>query len=302
MSNDLQFLRRINLGAGSPPAAGAIEGEIAFNAPGAAGVSTTKPVMFFFDGVGWRTVNPDVTVTTQSVTLGSEATIGAAYTAWDPAANKITGNVVIATWGAPSPQAYVLTNSAAPSTDASWTSLGGAITFALAADIITGTDVTKALNSDALRKATLIIPSVGGVASAADVNRIIGLDGTGKIDNRFLNAQPTQMRGVVDVTTAPAPVGGAYVTGDMVFVKAAGTVDAGWAGAATTAVKIGDSLVFDGTNWHILPNDTDLNAYLALLGGTMAADALIQWPASTATVLDLTGGKIDNAVIDCGTY
>jgi len=151
MANTIKLKRRVG-GSQAAPGGGS-EGEVAVYFPGTAGAST-KPVIYLHDGVGYRIANPDVTITTQSITLGTAADIGAAYTAWATTpANTITGSVVIATFGTPA-QAYVLTNSAAPGVAASWTSLGGAVSFANATEIHAGTDTTKAINSAGLRGET----------------------------------------------------------------------------------------------------------------------------------------------------
>jgi hypothetical protein len=98
----------------------------------------------------------------------------------------------------------------------------------------------------------------------------------------------------------------------MIFANKAGTVDASWTHAAGLSIKSGDMMLFDGTNWHVVPNETDLNAYLALAGGTMADGAGITFDTTTAsggtagaasvTVIDGKGGSINNCVIDAGTY
>ena len=310
MASALQFKRRINGASGSPSATGAKEGEIAFNAPNAAG-SADKPSMFFFDGTAWRTVNPDVTISTQSVNLGSTGTsIGAAYTTWSGTpGNTLTGNVVIATFGSPA-QAYVLTNAAAPGTDASWTSLGGAVAFASATDIHGGTDTTKALNSAVLRGEALNAPS-GASASATDADKLIRLNAAGQIDSKFMPAVASSVKGAVDPTAA-IPAGTTYGSGDIVFANKAGTVNAAYTGAAGTTIKSGDALLFDGTNWHEIPNEVDLSAYLALAGGTMADGASITFDTTTAagtaggasslTIIDGKGGAVKDVVCDCGTY
>lgn len=427
MTDQIQFKRRINGAAGSPSTAGAKEGEIAFNAPGVAG-STTKPVLFFFDGTAWRTVNPDVTVTTQSLTLTGGADIGASYTAWAATpGNALTGNVVIASYtpagGGPA-QAYVLTNQAAPGTAASWVSLGGAVTFAVAADIIAGTDTTKALNSGALRGASTqtsagvadvnkiplisatgkldssLLPALttqaitlaggtdlgnayttwaagpgnsltgdviiatytptGGVAQsyiltnraapgtaaswvvlggaaafavAADIitgtdttkalnsaalrgatviqstgapqaNYVPRLDATGKLDPSVLPANATHLAGAIDPTAAP-PAG--VTAGSMYFANKDGASNAGFTGIPTgTQIKTSDAMIFDGMNWHHIPNATDLSAYVPLAGTNLMTGAIVYSGAAgnkAGTVIyDGKGGTIDNVLLDCGTY
>jgi len=203
MANTIKLKRRVG-GSQAAPGGGS-EGEVAVYFPGTAGAST-KPVIYLHDGVGYRIANPDVTITTQSITLGAAADIGAAYTAWATTpANTITGSVVIATFGTPA-QAYVLTNSAAPGLAASWTSLGGAVSFATNAEIRTGTDTTKAINSLGLRGAGKQAPTGGAGPAAGDANYFVLLDSLGTIDPKFIRQ--------------PAPAGGGGVGGDGATVIA----------------------------------------------------------------------------------
>lgn len=299
MASRVLFKRKIG-GTGSPGVPGAVEGEIALAFPA---VGTT-PELWAFAAGAWERVNPPAgAVTQQAVNLNNPggADIGAAATAWIGANAAFTGDIVLGTYGNPA-QAYILTNAAAPGNAASWTSLGGAVSFAAAGDITTGTDTVKALNSIALRGATLNAPT-GTPANDADF--FIRLGATGKIDSRFLPAVPTKVLGSHDPSTPPTVPAGGFQNGDMVFMNKTGTVNTGWTGpAAGTAVKSGDMLLYDGAAWHAIPNETDLNAYLQLAGGSMAADATITFDAGSATktILDGKGGTVDNVVLDCGTY
>ncbi len=297
MTVSVELKRRINGAAGSPPSAGAKEGEIAFNAPGAPG-STTKPTMFFFDGTAWRTVNPDVTVSTQSIVLGAAANIGQAYTNWAGLpGNSITGNVVIATFGTPA-QAYVLTNAGSPGVSASWTSLGGATMFATQADVNTGTDTTGAVNPATLRGTT-----VNASSGAASADKIVRLGANGRIDSSMLAITGVNIQGTAD-PTAPAAAG--PVKGDLYFASKAGALDTSYVGAAGTAVKTGDSLLYDGAAWHVVANETDLSAYVPLAGTNLMTGNIVWSGAAGAkagtTIIDGKGGTVDNVNLDCGTY
>lgn len=305
MASKIQLKRKIN-GTGSPPASGALEGEIALAFPGAAG-ATTKPEVWAFDGNAWRRANPDTTISTQSIDLNNPgaANIGAAYSAWAALpGNNISGNVVIATFGTPA-QAYVLTDPNAPAQTASWTSLGGAVAFANAQEIHDGRDTTKAINSAILRGEALKTPSTGA-AAAADEDRLIRLNANGQIDSLFLPAAPTNVRGGLDVTQAYAQASPPYHEGDMVFANKDGTVGTGWRNAAGQPVKSGDVLLYDGTDWYVLPNTTDLTAYLALAGGTMSDGGSITFDTTTGgagtVIIDGNNGALDNCRIDGGTY
>ena len=297
-------------GAGSP---GAVDpsGSIALNFD-----TGGLPELWASNGTAWQRINPPAAITTQSINLGAAgADIGAAYTLWAATpGNTLTGNVVIATWGTPA-QAYVLTNSANPGAAVSWTSLGGAVAFATAAEIAAGTDTTKAINSAILRGETLNAPSTGA-AAAADANKLIRLNAQGQIDADFLPAMPTNVRGGLDVTQAFAQAVPPYAAGDLVFANADGTVGTGWTGAVGDPVHSGDVLLFDGTDWYVLPNTTNLAGYLELAGGTMSDGAGITFDTSTATagagaqtqtIINGAGGMIDdcfldNCEIDGGTF
>ena len=300
MPSKFQVRRKIN-GTGAPGTAGILEGELALAFPGAAG-TTTKPEFWAFDGTGWRRVNPDVTISTQSIPLGGTVTggIGAAYNTWIAGAtNNLTGNVVIATYGTPA-QAYVLTDAAQPGVSGSWTSLGGAVSFAAAADIVTGSDTTKAVNSAGLRGAGLNAPSA---TPGNDANHFILLDANGKIASGFLPALPSEVRAAVDVTTQLIQPTPPYKSGDIVFVNKAGTVETTWTGAAGQTVESGDSLLFDGTNWHHIPNATDLSAYVPLAGTAQMAGNVVWATDQTGNdILDGKNGNLKDFVIDCGTY
>jgi len=297
MSNTLQFKRRINGASGSPSTAGAVEGEISFNAPGAAG-TTGKPDMFFFDGTGWRTVNPSVTVTSQSINLGATGNIGSAYTTWAATpGNKITGDVVIATFGSPA-ASYILTTPSAPGVVGSWTALGGATNFATQPQAHAGTDTAGAINAAILRGETTVTS-----AGAADADKMPRLDATGKLDATVLPVVASTVKGAVDVTAAKVGTT-TYAAGDIIFANKAGAVHASFpldAGSATS-VTSGDALVYDGTKWHAIPSTVDLAAYVPLAGSNLMAGKILWAAAGTTVMLDLNGNSIDRAVIDAGTF
>lgn len=277
---------------------------------GSVGGSTT-PALWASDGAGWRQVNPPPgAITQQAVDLNTPggADVGAAAAAWIAANAAFTGDMVIGTFGVPA-QAYILTNPATPGQAGSWTSLGGAVSFATLAEMLTGTDTIKALNSKGLRDVTLDAPSTG-TAAAADANKIVRLDAQGQIDSGFLKFGALTYQGNVDVTAAFAAPAPAWNSGDFGTIQTSGTADASWnAKGVTGAVKAGDLVIFDGTNYHVIAQETDLTAYLPLAGGTMTNTAAITFgvPAGAGLVTRLDGtdaakSRIDNFTIDCGTY
>jgi hypothetical protein len=306
MSSVIQIKRRINGVDASPATAGAKEGELALNFPKAAG-ATDKPKLYAFDGVGWRTVNPDTTITTQSIALGGAGTdIGVAYTTWATTpANTITGNVVIATFGTPA-QAYVLTNPAAPGTAASWTSLGGAVAFATTAEVLAGTDAAKAINAVGLQSRIVKTPN----ATPANVANILPvLDATGYIPSGFLSLTGLSFGGALDPTAVYAALTPAPVSGEFHMVSKAGAVSATWAAQIVNPpanVAVGDLLFYEaGTvnKWHHIANSVDTSTFVPL-AGTANMTGAIAFKATMATkkVFDGFDGIVDRVVIDGGTY
>jgi len=301
MANTIRLKRRITGGSGSPTAG--VEGEVALNFSGG---STATPELWAHGGaLGWMRLNPGVTITTQSVTLPAGADIGAAYTSWATTpANVLTGNVIIGVFGTPA-QAYVLTNKAAPGVASSWTSLGGAVSFATAAQIVTGTDTTGAINSAVLAGAAV---NGATVPATTDAGKYVRVGASGKIAAALLPIDAVNLKGAI-AATATAPT--APVKGDSYFLSAGGVFPAGWTGIATQTGKVGDRVLFDGTNWHLIPNGTDLNAYLALAGGTMGDTAAITFANPTTALsapvvringADATKSAIDGFTIDMGNY
>lgn len=84
-------------------------------------------------------------------------------------------------------------------------------------------------------------------------------------------------KGTIDVTAA-APT--SPHAGDYYAALADGTLHTSWTGV-TGAVKKGDLLLYDGTNWHAIAQEFDLRSYLPLSGGTLTGQ--INLPAGTPT-------------------
>ena len=95
------------------------------------------------------------------------------------------------------------------------------------------------------------------------------------------------IHGSTDVTVAMTI---APVHGDGWFASKAGTVHSSWTGVAGNHAEAGDLFLY-GTDdkWHEIANETDLNAYLPLVGGTMAAGAHI-----TAVAAPVNNGHLTN--------
>lgn len=190
MPSIIQIKRRLG-GTEAAPSGTDVEGELALWFPNDP-THAKKPTLYANDGGGWSVVNPDVTITTQSadLTIFGSASVQAASTAFVAAnggtvAKAYTGNVVVGTFGSPA-QAYVLVDPKNHNKSSGWVSLGGAVSFADATEIHTGTDTTKALNSAILRGESLAAPSTGGKASATDEGKLLRLDPAGHLDSAFL--------------------------------------------------------------------------------------------------------------------
>jgi len=205
MSSNIQLWRR-NPGVGSPADSAGKAGNIAVAFPAAVGGVDQKPEIWLHNGTKWLQSNKDPNVTVgnavlpppSGATAGSKTGIGAAWTALTP---KPTDPIVIASFNG---GAYV--KIGAGGADADWVSLGSAMSFAVTADITTGTDLTKALNSGALRGASRSTPTGGAGPAAADANHFVLLDTTGAIDPKFIKQ--------------PAPAGAGGVGGDVATVVA----------------------------------------------------------------------------------
>jgi hypothetical protein len=259
--------------------------------------STTPAVLKVWDGSAWRAVG-HATITVGNVTLaggavGSPIGIG---TAWDALTSKPTSDIVIASYAG---SAYAKIGTGSSDTD--WVALGSSTVFATANEITTGSESRKAIAPDQLRAVTLVTPSA---TPTNDANKFIRLNTQGKIDPGFLQVGALTLRAAIDPTAAP-PV--SPVQGDAHFASVAGVAHAGYGFPANTNIKVGDCFIYDGTTWYLLANELDLNAYLPLAGGTMAATtSRITWPAATAAspeiYLDLSGGQISNGIIDAGTF
>ena len=64
------------------------------------------------------------------------------------------------------------------------------------------------------------------------------------------------------------------------------------------ALKSGDLMLFGTDNkWHAIPNETDLNAYLPLVGGTMTSAAHITAAAAPTAVGHLTNKQYVDAQV-----
>ena len=145
---------------------------------------------------------------------------------------------------------------------------------------------------------------------ADDATYLVRLNATGKIDSGFLSIPAgLTFKSSIDITAAYAAPTPAWNTGDFGVVKTTGNVGASWPGlTAGDAAKQGDLIIFDGTKYHLMPQESDLSGFVSKAGASaMANDAVLTWtaPSTLTTVLD--GGdsnksQIDNFEINGGSY
>lgn len=174
--------------------------------------------------------------------------------------------------------------------------------FASSAEVLAGTVTDKTIAPDTLQARLVTSPDA---TPANDARKIVQLNATGKIDAGFLPATASALRGAVDVTAAIALTPAAKA-GEYWFANKAGTVHASWTGAGGQTVASGDMVVFDGTNFHLVPNDVDLAAYVPL-AGTTGMTGNIAWAGAAnnkagTNIVDGKGGTLDNVVVDAGTF
>jgi hypothetical protein len=65
-------------------------------------------------------------------------------------------------------------------------------------------------------------------------------------------------RGSADLTAAPVINPNPPAVGDLYINTTAGTVDAGWTGAAGSTTAIGDRVLWDGTEWDLVASSQDV--------------------------------------------
>lgn len=292
----------VGVTASATSPANPFQGQLWVDTTGGAGSAEPK----VWDGTAWQNVR--TAIQQQSLDLTAQtgaADIGAAYVAAGTPA--ITGNIVIATWGSPA-QAYILSNTAAPQTAASWTSLGGAVTFATPAEVLAGTATQKAIDPAGLQSRMTAAPNA---VPANDARKLVQLNAQGKLDSSFLDVHFTHFVGGVDLTQAPAST---WASGDMAIVSAdalQAAINAGW--GITTNAKAGDVIVYDGVNYVLIATANDLTGAVMKAGANaIAADMSMTWIAPTVmtTVLDgadntksqIENFNLENCVIDAGTY
>jgi hypothetical protein len=65
-------------------------------------------------------------------------------------------------------------------------------------------------------------------------------------------------RGSVDLTAAPVLNPNPPAVGDLYINTTAGTVNAGWTGAAGSATDVGDRVLWDGSEWDLVSSSQDV--------------------------------------------
>jgi hypothetical protein len=315
MTATIQLKHRVTGNAGAPAATGYKVGEVILNF-----VAKPTPEFWAFDGVKFVQVNPPGA---SPKVKGMTATVAQnglpdVFTAFNSAAPTVSpGDIVIYTWNG---TAYVYTGpTGSPvnsSTAGQFTALGAAPTWATAAEITGGSVTDHAIAPDQLRAATLKAPSATG--GKDDEDKLIRLDANGKIDSGFLTLSGFSFMSadLTGAATGAAQLPASAKEGTVVVNSSAtaNNMHPSWGVVGNPMVNPGDMLVMDGSgSYHVIANELDLSAYVSKAGDTMVAAAKLQWPGAAGTagtpgaedgnvLLDLKGGTIDNAVIDCGTF
>ena len=93
-------------------------------------------------------------------------------------------------------------------------------------------------------------------------------------------------RGSVDLTAAPVIAPNPPAVGDLYINTTAGTVDAGWTGAANSATDVGDRVLWDGSEWDLVTSSqdvgvTDVNVTAPITDTGTAAEPNIGISAAT---------------------
>ena len=144
-------------------------------------------------------------------------------------------------------------------------------------------------DADALLVKKTDVVTTGGTATQA--GKVPGLNANGKIDSTMLPAAVTgamTLKGAIDPASA---VPAAAKQGDYYVASVAGTST--WPGINGAKVLLGDSLLFDGANWHIIPTEGDLSLYLPLAGGTLTGPLTLSG-APTANLHGATKKYVDD--------
>ena len=144
-------------------------------------------------------------------------------------------------------------------------------------------------DADALLVKKTDVVTTGGTATQA--GKVPGLNANGKIDSTMLPAAVTgamTLKGAIDPASA---VPAAAKQGDYYVASVAGTST--WPGINGAKVLLGDSLLFDGANWHIIPTEGDLALYLPLAGGTLTGPLTLSG-APTANLHGATKKYVDD--------
>ena len=172
------------------------------------------------------------------------------------------------------------------------TSAGGTMTgpLVLPAGVPTGLQAMPRDEADKLY--VLVSKLIAASAGAASADSVPKLNAAGKIDASFLSiAGGMTFKGTIDPTAA-APATPAV--GDYYFAKKSATLGATWTGLVGTTIKVNDSLMFDGTNWHSGPAVADLASFVSKAGDTMTGKLVVPEVA-------VSGGKIDGTAIGSTT-
>lgn len=262
------------------------------------------------------------------VQAGSPATIGQAYTLYaaPPGNGRLTGTPTLVTWGR---QVWLLTDPANPNLAASYSAF-----------------------SDDVDTQVIDLTGLAGVQIGTDFatwDAVAGQDITGSIviarwgippryyalTNRGSPNANTSWTAITEAlppvltyrgnitglgsdynTLSPKP-GVGWTAGDFGTASADVVVGANWPGLTMgTNIPAGSLMIWDGTNFDLIPHTVDLSAYLPLagtaVGRTMTSAAVVTFAvpggaAPAAPTVRIDGGDpsksaLDNFTLDAGVF
>ena len=187
---------------------------------------------------------------------------------------------------------------------------GAGVAWATQPEVTTGTEAAKGITPATLTGHTV----VAGPAAAGNSGKLVGLDSNGKIAAALLPTLGTTLQGAHDFTIG-APTSPA--SGNIWFNNKTGntavTIKTVASPGGNEAITSGDMVLYDGTNYHIIPREEDLSDFVSKTrNNSIGAGMTMTWAASTSktTVLDgsdntksqIANFDLTSCTLDGGTF
>lgn len=232
--------------------------------PGDAWLNTAIPSWLVWDGAAWQSAGSGGASVSTGTTAPTTPTTGDLWLD-----TSMTPNVL---------KVYDGTT---------WLSLS-AMDFATAAEVLAGTVTDKVIAPDTLQARVLTAPTV---TPAQDAQHLVGLNGAGKIDPRFLTTQPTTFVGAIDITQPYTAPGTPPSVGSFGVIQTGGTADATWNPVGIVGPQqAGNLAIWDGAIFHVVEQQ---GAWLPLSGGTMTDAATVAFAVPTGAAPPLPSTRLD---------